>query len=247
MKEIVKEHPLRPIILRFDLKKKPLDFEQKALEAYYRMHDKSWAAKQNLQQHRDALRAIEARATELELDLATIERHLAFIEVTFKLTDNTKLPEVHESFSLDIVDFYEEVENHNKALIELHRRVIAESDWFDEWLEQVYEREDWFDAQDDEGSDLIHRVFRHYDDVSVDIISLDRDQQEFFGVLGEIRKLQENYFDYGESVIEYYNRLHFASEDAYQRALHIHKYVNENFPLNAAQAGNMPPHRGGNR
>lgn len=94
----------------------------------------------------------------------------------------------------------------------------------------IYDNEDWFDEQDDDGDKLIHQVFRHYDDVSVDIISLDRDQQEFFGVLGHIRKLQSEYFDYGSEVSEQYTRVHHESEETYRRALRVQRYVNKHFP-----------------
>ncbi|WP_169305566.1 hypothetical protein [Sphingobacterium alkalisoli] len=46
-----------------------------------------------------------------------------------------------------------------------------------------------FDEQDDGGSELIYKVLSRYEEVSVDIVSLDRDQQDFFGVLGDIRKI----------------------------------------------------------
>lgn len=51
-----------------------------------------------------------------------------------------------------------------------------------------------FDEQDDGGSELIYKVLSRYEEISVDIVSLDRDQQDFFGVLGDIRKIQTDFF-----------------------------------------------------
>ena len=107
---------------------------------------------------------------------------------------------------------------------------MEEIQWFNDWADYIYQNEDWFDEQDDKGDKLIHQVFKHYDEVSVDIISLDRDQQEFFGVIGHIRKLQQEYFEYGEEVSEQYARVQHESEAVYQRALRVKKYVDEHFP-----------------
>lgn len=231
MKEIVKEHPLRPIILQFDLKKKALDFEVKALEAYYRMHDRSWETKQNLLRHKDAFMEIDMKTIELEYRLAPIKQQLDFLEAAFKLVNNVDLPDMGERFSIDIVDFYTAVDSHNEDLRALHQQITAELQWFNDWADYIYDNEDdWFDEQDSEGDKLIHKVFKHYDDVSVDIISLDRDQQEFFGVIGDIRKLQREYFEYGEEVSEQYTRVHHESEEVYQRALRVKQYVDKHFP-----------------
>lgn len=235
MKEIVKEHPLRPIILLFDLKKKALDVEVKALEAYYRMHDRSWETKQSLLRHKEALSEIDLKTSELEYRLLPIQQQLDFLEAAFKLADNVELPDMGERFTIDIVDFYTMVDSHNEDLRALHKQITTEMQWFNDWADYIYENEDWFDEQDDEGDKLIHQVFRHYNDVSVDIISLDRDQQDFFGVLAEIRKLQQEYFDYGGVVFEQYTRVHHESEEVYQRAVRVQRYVNKHFPLNKKQ------------
>src|SRR5690606_5809425 len=230
MKEIVKEHPLRPIILQFDYKKKALDFEVKALEAYYRMHDRTWETKQNILRHKDALLEIDFKTIELEHRLSHIKQQLDFIEAAFKLADNVELPDIEEPFSIEINDFYGDVDSHNEDLRALHQQITPEMQWFNDWANYVYENEDWFDEQDEEGDKLIHQFFRHYDDVSVDIVSLDRDQQEFFGIIGDIRKLQQEYFEYGEEVSEQYTRVHHESEEVYQRALRVKHYVDKHFP-----------------
>src|SRR3546814_384467 len=190
MKQIVKQHPLRTIILEFDVDKPALDFEIAALDAYYRQHDRTWETKQRLLQHKDALFELEVKITELEYLLLPTEQQLDFLEAGFQLTDQKELPFIEEEFTIDVGDFNKGVVYHNRELVELHGLVVAEQEWFNEWADFIYENEDWFDEQDDEGDGLIHQVFRHYEEVSVDIVSLDRDQQEFFGAVGEVTELQ---------------------------------------------------------
>src|SRR3546814_10649031 len=80
MKEIVKQHPLRTIILEFDVDKPALDFEIAALDAYYRQHDRTWETKQRLLHHKDALFELEVKITELEYLLLPTEQQLDFLE-----------------------------------------------------------------------------------------------------------------------------------------------------------------------
>ncbi|WP_262249013.1 hypothetical protein [Parapedobacter soli] len=228
MKEIVKQHPLRPIILEFDEDKPKLDFEIKALDAYYRQHDRTWDAKQQLLQHKDALFALEVKITELEYLLLPTEQQLEFLEAGFQLTDQSKLPFIEEEFTIDVGDFNKGVLYHNQELIELHSMVVAEQEWFNAWADHIYENEDWFDEEDDIGHQLIHKVFRHYEEVSVDIVSLDRDQQEFFDAVGEVTELQSEYFDYGEAVFKLYTALHERSEKVYRRAERLNDHIDKN-------------------
>jgi len=228
MKEIVKQHPLRPIILEFDMAKPALDFETEALDAYYRQHDRTWDTKLKLLQHKDALFSLEVRITELEYSLLPIEQQLDFLEAGFQLTDQKELPFIEEGFTIDVGDFNNDIIAHNRGLVELHGLVVAEQKWFNEWADFIYENEDWFDEEDDIGDGLIHKVFRHYEEVSVDIVSLDRDQQEFFGAVGEVTELQTEYFSYGETVFDLYTVLHGRSEKVYRRAERLNDHINKN-------------------
>src|SRR5690606_25476406 len=166
----------------------------------------------------------------LEYLLLPIKQQLDFLEAAFKLVENPELPLIEEPFTIDIVDFYTDIDRHNEDLIELHKKITEEIHWFNDWADYIYDHETWLDERYKDGDKLIREVFRRYDDVSVDIISLDRDQQEFFGELGNIRKLQQDYFDYGEEVFDQYERVQYESEDAYRRGIRVQQYVNEHFP-----------------
>lgn len=226
MKTIIKEHPLRTIVLDFDLAKQAPDFETKALDAYYEMHDETWEAKKKLQEHKDNLFELDIQLTELEYLLQPIEQQLDFLEVAFKLDEKIKLPMLEDSFTIDIGDFIREVIQHNTAMIDLHPTLAEEWKWFDNWAQFIYDHEDWCTFGQE---DLIHEVFRQYEKVSVDIVSLDIDQQEFFGAHGEVRKLQDDYFDYGEQIFGMHDRIKERAEKAYRRAERLQAYIDEHY------------------
>lgn len=227
MKTIVKEHPLRAIILNFDLTKEAPEFETKALEAYYLEHDQTWTTKQNLLQHKDALYQLDIAITESEYMLLPIEQQLDFLEMGLQLVEGVELPIMDKEFSIDVGAFFKEVLAHNKAMDEFYADLLAEWEWFDRWADYIYEHEDWCQPNQ---RYLIHEVYRRYKEVSVDIVSLDKDQQAFFGAHGEVRDLQKDYFDYGNQVFAMYNRVKDRAEAAYHRSERLNVYINENFP-----------------
>lgn len=228
MKEIVKEHPLRPIILRFDVKKAAPDFEVRALEAYYRMHDRTWETLKNLQQHKDILFDFDIRITELEYMLLPIQQQLDFLEDAFRLEKDVQLPIIEEEFSIDIGDLNQDAINHGEELAALNKEILIEEQWYNDWGDLIYENEDWFDEQDDQGEELIHQVFSRYEEVSVDIVSLDRDQQEFFGVIADVKDMQTRYFDYAYEVLSMYTRVHELSEATYRRVERVNDFIDKN-------------------
>lgn len=227
MKTIIKEHPLRTIILDFDLDKEAPDFETKALEAYYLEHDQTWEVKQNLLEHKDKLYELDIGITELEYMLLPIEQQLDFLETGLQLVEGIELPPVDGEISIDVGAFFQEVLAHNKAMDELHAELYTEWKWYDDWADFIYEHEHW--CQPDQ-KDLIYEVFRRYEEVSVDIVSLDRDQQEYFRAHGIVRDLQDDYFEYAEQVFGMYERVKDRAEAAYRRAERLNAHIDKEFP-----------------
>lgn len=226
MKTIIREHPLRTIVLDFDLDKTTPDFETKALTAYYDMHDKTWETKQKLQEHKDNLFVLDIQLTESEYMLLPIEQQLDFLEVGLKLVEGVELPPFEKEFSIDVGDFIREVIQHHQSMIDLHEDLVTEWKWFDSWAQFIYDHEDWCTPGQD---DLIHEVFRRYEEVSVDIVTLDNDQQEFFGAHGEVRQLQNDYFDYGDQIFGMYECIKERAEKAYKRAERLQEYIDKHY------------------
>ena len=230
MKEIVKEHPLRPIILQFDLNKKPLDFERRALDAYYRSHDRLWEVQQKILQHKRAVQQIEQQINEIGQEMLRIRQQTDFLEDKLHIDKTHQLPEIKESFSIDIVDYYAAIDAQTDQRIALREEIILEIDWYNEWADYIYEHENWQDEEDEEGDRLMSEVFRHYNEVSVDIISLDRDRDEFHTAFGVTRRLQQVYFDYAAAVFDNFDDLQEACNALQTRALRIREVVNERYP-----------------
>lgn len=224
MKEIVREHQLRPIILRFDLDKPQLDFEKNGLEAHYLMHDLTWDILQQLRQHNRTLEEIDFEIAELEYLLLPIEQDLDILEVFLKIKDPAILPfDKHDEgseISIDLEDFYTGVIYHNRRIQDLHDDVSKEYKWFNAHFEMIYEKEGWIN---EELWNDIHLIYKNYLEAQVDIVSLDRDQEEFKQILAEVSELQDSYHEYGEVIFNSFNALQTRSEECYKRAEIVNK------------------------
>lgn len=228
MKEIVKEHPLRPIILRFDFEKPQSELEKKGLASHYLMHDLTWDMQKQLKAHYEALEKIDMEVTALEFQLLPIEQEMDIVEVFLNIKPPSILPfdERDEDFELNIemADLYKSIIAHSDRLEEVQVDVTAENNWYQEHFDMIYEKESWID---EELWDNIHQIYRNYEQVQVDIVALDRDQEEFKEVLSEVFDYQDLYAEYGEAVFEMYNSLIRRADKNYRRAEAINKHINK--------------------
>lgn len=228
MKEIVKQHPLRPIILSFELDKPVLEFEKKGLHAHYLMHDLTWDMLQQLKSHNQELEEIDYKITELEYLLLPIEQDLDILEVFLQIQDPSVLPfdekDDDVQIDIDLAQFYKGVEHHSQRMKELHNNIMREYNWFQAHFDMIYDKESWIDSPlwDD-----IHDIYRNYKQAQVDIITLDRDQEEFRGVLSEVFDFQQQYMEYGETLFGAYNELQKRSDENYRRTENVNSALND--------------------
>ncbi|MBD1432714.1 hypothetical protein H8B06_07760 [Sphingobacterium sp. DN00404] len=218
MKEIVTEHPLRTIILRFDLKKTQLKTEKRGLDAHYHMHDLTWTMQQQLHAHYQTLEEIEIQVNELKYYLLPIEQDLDMLEVFLGIKDPSVLPfdekDDNTEIDIDLDAFYKDVSYHNQRIQDLHDEVSKEYNWYKQHFDMMYEKESWID---DSLWDDVHQIYLIYTEVQVDIVTLDRDQEEFREILSEVFDYQEIYREYAETLFQTYNELQKRSEENYRR------------------------------
>ncbi len=214
MKEIVKEHPLRPIILRFDPKKGKPEFETKGLEAYYAMHDSTWKMRTALIDRANALDDLMEEIAQLEYPLLPIEQELEFVEAASGLRGQAELPPVEGQFTINLDELRTSITEHHRAMAEFYPKLKDAWDWFDNHANFIYAHESWIEQGAD---DLVQELYIRYQEVSVDIVSLDRDQQEFFVAYAVVEQIQDDYFKLGDLVFAHYEKLLARANGIYQR------------------------------
>lgn len=228
MKEIVREHQLRPIVLRFHLDKPRSDFEKKGLDAHYLMHDLTWDMLQSLKEQYRILEEIDYEVAELEYLLLPIEQDLDILEVMLKIKAPSVLPfDEHDDgtkININIGEFFKGVIYHNQQIQDLHDEVSEAYRWFNAHFEMIYEKESWIDEQLWED---VNQIYHHYLEAQVDIVSLDRDQEEFKEALSQVIELQDRYNDYGQVLFASFNALQARSEECYRRTEIVNKGLDE--------------------
>lgn len=75
--------------------------------------------------------------------------------------------------------------------------------------------------------DILHELYQHYEEVEVDIVSLDKDHQGFLEAYGEVDKLREEYMQQGQQVFEAYEQLLDDSEDVYRRVDIVQMFMHD--------------------
>ncbi|RKE56670.1 hypothetical protein [Sphingobacterium detergens] len=228
MKEVVKEHPLRPIILRFDPDKPQLEFETKGLSAHYLMHDLTWEAQQKLRKLNEQLGEIDIKIAELEYYLFPIEQDLDILEVFLKIKDPSVLPlnnfDEEIEITIDINELFSSITDHNQQLRDLHSEVSTACIAYEQHYDMIYEKESWIDEQLWKD---VHQIYVNYLNVKVDIVSLDRDQEEFREVLSDVFDYQYKYYDYFDLILSVFKTFQKRCDKSYRRAEVVDKGLKE--------------------
>ena len=219
MKTIVREHPLKDIILEFDESKEQPDFEKEALSIYYEAHDELYALKKRLDVLASGLFRANDSIADLYMEGLTLEQSLDIVEDALGLSDGNDIPEITAEITIDVTALFKDIEQHNQSFQQLYELI--------EDLTQRYNFEmELMDPADEYQEDWpIHRryfemfdkVFPRYEELSVNIVSVDDDQQAFLEAYQEISETYMSNLDFAEEVFESYRMLYEFVEPMYER------------------------------
>lgn len=203
MKEMIKHHPLRPIVLHFDPEKTPPTFETEALAAYYRVHDRTYEIAKSLQEHRDELLVLDAFYADLNYELDRFA--LTLENVALPSTINTPIDKNSSAYKETARKGYQikllELKILWNKFDHYEPRFAQELTWHNTWSAHVYDHEGMLDGH---SFSVLCEVYRRYKEVSVDICSLDQDDDTFRGVYRQINAISDTYIDHGNRVQDYY-------------------------------------------
>lgn len=220
MKTIVRPHNLKDIVLVFDESKPQPDFEKEALELYYEAHDVVYDLKLRLDKFAADATNAHDQVADLYMEALALEQSLDIVEDSLGLSDGANIPEIATDFSINVTDLFQELEVHNRTMQNLHTLIEDLSSQYDYEIglmdpEDEYQ-ENW--PIHSRYYDMFYPVFPRYEELSVDIVSVDDDQQDFLRAAGEIIDAYQVNLDFAEEVFESYNNLYALVDPIYQRA-----------------------------
>lgn len=195
MNMILKEHPLRTIILEFDEDKVAPVFETKALETYYEMHDRTWLWVERLRIAREMIPALEFRVEQAEEQYEEARQKLEHLLVM--IPENPERPRV--TMQLKMI-----TEALNSFLCDFVPDLIDQAADFYDYDTFTVEEDAWLS---DVAFKQFSAIFEDYKSCKVDMVSFDRDLDDFKGILGHIRKREGKYYEMMNALIDTYDEL----------------------------------------
>jgi len=215
MKHVTKQHPLKPISLSFHESKQPPPFEVAALKRYKKAHDETWKRRMGYETQKGQLMLLSSEITELSYEIFDLGERLEVFEEALGIGEPTDPPAWDRDSDFDLNAFFERIVQHNGAVQQLHRQIVAAATQYNKTVASLYDDDYMIDPM---YFDILHELYQRYEEVEVDIVSLDKDHQDFLGAYGEVDKLREEYMQKGQHVFEAYEQLIDDSENVYGRA-----------------------------
>ena len=219
MKTIVREHPLKDIILEFDESKTQPDFEKEALATYYEAHDEVYALKQRLDILAEGLADADAEVANLYMEALALEQSLEIIEDFLGLSAGDSIPDIEGEITIDVAELFEDIRKHHDVFQELYLQI-------DDLTNKYNFEMDLMDPDDEFQENwpihsryftVFDKVFPRYEELSVDIVSIDDDQETFRGVYGELLDIYNANLALAEWVFANYKNLFDLVEPMYER------------------------------
>ncbi|MFD2970230.1 hypothetical protein [Sphingobacterium bambusae] len=199
------KHALRTIILRFDRQKKAPAFETLALRYFQELHDRTLQLKQQVLRGRRAAFPFTLLIEDVEELLEQAESMLQQLSVM--------LPEHREKQTVE--------EQLRKLLHDIPQQqgefvqdLIRETQQFYQYDSDLQQYEQWMEET---AFPQFHQVFQRYQECAIDIVSFDRDLEDFKGVLGAVKRQEEKYFDSMNELIERYDDLNQQIADFFDK------------------------------
>lgn len=198
---ITTAHSLRTIILRVDPSKTAPTFETQALDCFRELHDRTLQLQQHIKDGRN-------KAFHFSLQIEEVEE--LFKQAKWKFNHlEMMIPENPEK---------ETVRGQLKALLSdidgclegFVQKLVDETMAFYDYDDRMFQFDQWMNnvafPQFDE-------VFNRYEECKVDMVSFDRDLDDFKGVLSAVKRQEAKYYDVMNELIEHYSELNLEISD----------------------------------
>lgn len=228
MKTIIKEHPLKDIILDFDESKVAPDYENVALALYYEAHDVVQSLKEKCDSMAKDLETADSKISELYAEGLLLEQELDIIEDGLGLKPEEEMTPIETEMTIDVTEFIERVSAHNMEMQEFYDLIDSLTTRHNAFLDML-ERDEYGGEYPVPAKyfDIFSDIYPRYEELCVDIVSLDEDEDKFRQEYSKVDKVYENNLDFTTEVIDNYYRLYYFTDDIYRRTEIVSEALNK--------------------
>lgn len=193
------------MILRFDTSKTVTQFEALALEYFKELHDRTLVLQKRIKQGRRKAFPFSLRIEEVEELLKTARQKFRHLEVMIPENPEKETVKTQLKSLLAIIE---------KCLDMFVGELIDETQSFYDYDDHVVEYDRWMHET---AFPQFDQIFKRYEECSVDMVSFDRDLDDFKGVLGAIKRQEAKYYDTMNELIERYSDLNGNISDLFKQ------------------------------
>ena len=224
LETVATPHPFRTIVLDYNREIAPQDFEKETLADYFYMHDKVWQLKTMREQLESLLDDATVQIDTLRAEIYPIEQEIDLLELVTGLREDNPVPGFDGSMSIQIDHFKIATHQHNEDLMVLYELIDRHTEEHNAFLDEFNPFEEWFEAF---AEGPMHELYQRYEELSVDIVSVDVDHQSFLEAWSPIIYAEREYFDRAQRTFEAYVELVELSNALYRKAERLDAALDE--------------------
>ncbi|NGM63787.1 hypothetical protein [Sphingobacterium sp. SGR-19] len=215
MKTITIDHPLRTISYQAHDDRYPLNHETQALDNYRLAHDQVWRMKLLFEKEKGEAQLALINLHKLDEERDELNDMFGFYKEHVDFSSKSLHTELEVGFQVELRNFYNSVIEQHRKLVQFYD-VIGTRDREYITIADTYCRGE--KPIDPLRFEVLDSVFRHHEDMHVDVVSLDKDLQQFLTVLADVYLLLDSY-------IQQYNILYSTYSDILQKTAQLTKDV----------------------
>lgn len=215
MKNITIDHPLRTISYQTKDDRYLQNLEAAALDSYRLAHDRVWRMKVLFENEKGEAQLALINLHKLEDERQELSDTLGFYKEQVDFSSKNLTIELDINFQVELRSFYNSVIQQHRKLVQFYDTIGVRD------REYILITDTYFRGEkpiDPLHFDVLDSVFRHHEDMQVDVASLDNDLQQFLAVLTDVYSALDTY-------IQQYNILYRTYSEVLQKMAQLTKDV----------------------
>lgn len=209
------DHPLRRISYQVKREGYTIPSETEALENYRLAHDQVWRMKHLFEQEKGEVQLTLIHLQKLHEEYHELNHIFDHYKKEIDFSSKSLATELEVNFQVELRDFYNSVLQQQHKMVRFYD-IIGLRDAEYTMIKDTYFRGE--KPIDPLHFKVLDQIFIHHTDMQVDVISLDKDLQQFLAVLSDVYRILDDY-------IQQYNKLYNSYSAILQKASLMTKEV----------------------
>lgn len=216
MKTICIKHPLRNLIYTTKKEGLSLNHEIQSLNEYRKAHDEVWKMKLLFEKERGSVLLAIIKIDLMDREYQELLEMYNFYKENSQISESTSMYNIDYKLQVELRDFYLQVKELHQAILRFYDEVRICTTAYNAIIDTFYRGDKPIDPLN---FTVLDSIFLHHEDMDVDIVSLDKDLQEFLKTVTKVYNTMDDYIIQYNELYQIYSRAIFniaqLSKDVY--------------------------------